>query len=99
LGPIANFLNLALRIVELLLFAYIILSWVQLARSMSRSVPFIDPRNPVVRFLEGFAYTILHPVRRVLAPYQRGMPIDLSVIVVYILIEVFRNLVVLRLPF
>jgi uncharacterized protein YggT (Ycf19 family) len=92
-------LSLVLSGLQLILVAYIILSWLEFYRQSQRRGPLIDPGNPVVRFIEQVAFTILHPIRRVLAPYQRGVPIDFSVIVAILLIALIRRLVVPNIPF
>jgi uncharacterized protein YggT (Ycf19 family) len=97
--PVQTILNQFITILEVVLFAYIILSWVQFAGQVSRSVPRVPSGNPIVRFIEDVAGAILSPFRRLLAPYQRNIPLDLSVIVAYLALELIRAALVSRIPF
>lgn len=84
LHPVAFVLVKAIGALQFILFAYIILSWLEFWQRSSRSAPRFDLNNPVVRWIQSVAYTILHPVRRVIDPYQRNSGIDFSVIIVFI---------------
>ena len=97
--PIQTILSSLVNVLMLILFAYVILSWVQVAGQMSRSVPRISPGNPLVRFIEDISGMILSPIRRLLAPYQRNIPLDLSVIVAFFGLVLIRDAIILRLPF
>lgn len=95
---ISQILYYFLGFLNLVLLAYVVLSWVQLGRQVSRSVPHIDSSNPLVRFIDDTASMILYPLRRMLAPYQRGVPLDISVILAFLIIAFLQRLA-LALPF
>jgi uncharacterized protein YggT (Ycf19 family) len=97
--PVQTILASLVNVLLLILFAYVILSWVQVAGQMSRSVPRVSPGNPLVRFIEDVSGIILSPIRRVLEPYQRNIPLDLSVIVAFLLLVLIRDAVIVRIPF
>ena len=86
LHPIAFALDWAIWVLEAILFAYMIISWLEFWQRTSRSAPRIDLSNPVVRWIESTAYSILHPIRRVVQPYQGGFPIDLSFLIAILLL-------------
>ncbi|HEY3266652.1 MAG TPA: YggT family protein [Armatimonadota bacterium] len=82
----------ALDILVLIIFASIILSWVEFfQRSNPRSGFRLNMGNPVIRFIESVAYSVLHPIRRVIEPYQRSSGIDFSPIIALVLISVVRS--------
>lgn len=99
MGPIAQFLNYTLTVLYFILLLYVILSWVQVANQMSSSLPRVSPGNPIVRFIDDVANAILRPIRRVLEPYQRGYPIDFSVLVALLLIYLIQSIVIPMIPF
>ncbi len=70
---------------ELVLFVRAALSWFQL-----------PPYHPLMRGVVPAIYAIteplLVPIRRWLAPYQRNSPLDFSVLVLLVGIEVVRQL-------
>ena len=92
-------LDLFLKAIEFIVFLSVILSWVGAARSVSRSMPRLDMGNPIVRFIESVSWTILHPIRRFLAPYQRDYPMDFSPMVAIIGIEIIRMVLIPLVPF
>ena len=92
MGLVVLVLNYFLLAIQVILFIYMILSWVELANRMSSSVPRLSMGNPFVRFIYDTAEAILRPIRKVLQPYQRDIPIDLSFIAAIILIELVRSL-------
>lgn len=96
--PVAWALGLACEILFWILMASVILSWVELFQRSSRSGTRLNLDNPVVRFIESVSYTLLHPIRRVIDPYQRGSGIDFSAIVALLAIQ-FVHLWVVTLPF
>jgi len=97
--PVQTILFQIVNVLELILFAYVILSWVQVAGQVSRNVPRVPSGNPIVRFIEDVSGAMLRPIRRVLAPYQRNVPIDFSVIVLFFGLELLKMAVIARLPF
>lgn len=97
--PVQQILNQIVNVLELILFAYVILSWVRFAGQMSRSVPNVPSGNPLVRFIEDVSEAMMRPFRRLLAPYQRNIPLDLSLIVVFLLLWLLQAAVISRIPF
>lgn len=97
--PVQTILLQIINVLQLILFAYIILSWVRFAGQMSRNVPNVPSGNPIVRFIEDVSEAMVRPIRRLLAPYQRGIPLDLSVLVVFLILWLIRDAVVVRIPF
>ncbi|HEY3414620.1 MAG TPA: YggT family protein [Armatimonadota bacterium] len=96
--PVAFVLGWALGALQLILFVYIILSWLRFWQQSSRSAPRFDLDNPVVRWIESVAYTILHPIRGVIDPYQRNTGIDFSAIIAFLILGLVQGWVQ-RLPF
>jgi uncharacterized protein YggT (Ycf19 family) len=94
--PVASALALACQILIWVLLASVLLSWVELIQRSSRSRINLD--NTVVRFIEGISYTLLHPIRRVIDPYQRSSGFDFSPIVAIIVLSFVREWVI-QLPF
>lgn len=95
---VAQILFYFLGFLQLVLLAYVVLSWVQMGRQVSRSVPHVDSSNPLVRFIDDTANMILYPLRKMLAPYQSGIPLDISVILAFLILAFLRRLA-LSLPF
>jgi uncharacterized protein YggT (Ycf19 family) len=96
--PVADILALAIQVLSYVLLAYILISWLKYWQQTSRSAPRMNLDNPIVRGIESIAYTMLHPIRKVIAPYQRGMVIDFSAIIVFLLLGLVQGWVS-RLPF
>lgn len=65
----------------------VLLSWLRL-----------PPRHPINRHIGPFVYAVteplLRPIRRALAPYTRGSPLDFSPLIAYLLLEVVHTLIV-----
>lgn len=89
--PVGFVLGWAIGILELILLAYILLSWLELWQRSSRSAPHFDLNNPVVHWIQSVAYTVLHPIRRVIDPYQRNSGFDFSVIIAYFILELIKG--------
>ncbi|MBV8464249.1 MAG: YggT family protein [Acidimicrobiales bacterium] len=80
---IANLIRLVLELFVLVLFAYAVLSWVE------TQVSYDSPVRKVQRVLAAICDPVLYPVRRVIPPARiGGVGIDLSVIIVFLLIQV-----------
>ncbi|MBD3292492.1 MAG: hypothetical protein GF393_06180 [Armatimonadia bacterium] len=78
-----------------LLFVRIIFSWLNIRRP-----------HPLVMKIQGIAYAatepVLRPIRNILAKYQRGVPLDFSPLIAWLLIDLVVRLltnVLLRTPF
>lgn len=63
------------RILYLLIFIYVIASW----------FPNLQ-EHPSFRLIEDIVNPLIRPIRRVLHPYQRNLPIDFSPMVLMILL-------------
>jgi uncharacterized protein YggT (Ycf19 family) len=80
IGSIQNFVTVFIGVYTLLIFAYVILSWVR--------SPYTT--HPVVRFLHDVCDPYLRLFRRVLPPIG---PVDLSPLVAVIVLVVLERLV------
>jgi YggT family protein len=78
-GALIDFLFLVLTIVQWLVIAVALISWVS-----------PDPRNPIVRFLYRATEPILRPFRWILPPRRTG-GIDFSPLLVILLIFFIRR--------
>ena len=81
-----------LILIDRLLMIY---TFVLIARALVSWLP-NPPRSPlalkVVLTLYQLTDPVLSPVRRWLAPYQRNSPLDFSILLVFVAIEVVRRL-------
>lgn len=87
IGPqLAHLVRIAFSIYYILLFARVILSWLNL-----------PPYHPIPRRFGPFLYAVteplLRPVRRALQRYQYASRIDFSPLVLYLLLLVAENLI------
>ena len=74
----------------LVLFAYSILSWLTYSGRLAYDSPVIK----VQRVLASVCEPVLRPVRRLIPPVQvGGVGLDLSVLIVFLVIEVLINTV------
>ncbi len=82
---IINVIYLAARVYYVLLFIRIIFSWLNLRRP-----------HPIVMQIQRVAYgatePVLRPIRNAISKYQRGVRIDFSPLVAWLLIEVLLAL-------
>ena len=78
------FIAAVLRVYELLFIARAILSW----------FPMME-LGGIMDFLYSVTEPILAPIRKVLQqiPFLQGMPIDFSVLVAFLLIDVIRRII------
>jgi len=72
---------LALRVLQLLIIIHAVVSWFRPNRY-----------HPALALLDSIVEPILRPIRRVLHPYMRNVPLDFSPLVALILIDVVRAL-------
>ncbi|MBE6964776.1 MAG: YggT family protein [Oscillospiraceae bacterium] len=81
---IRGFLGALLRVYELLFIVRALLSWFPGANT-----------GGIGEFLYAVTEPILAPIRQVLwkIPFLQGIPIDFSVLVAYILIDVIRSII------
>lgn len=81
---IRGFLGALLRVYELLFIVRALLSWFPGGNT-----------GGIGEFLYAVTEPILAPIREVLwkIPFLRGIPIDFSVLVAYILIDVIRSII------
>lgn len=78
-------ISLFFYLLNLLIFARILLSWLPIAGIH------IDPYNPIVRLLQDVTDPILEPFRRIIPPI--GM-IDISPIVAIIVLQVVQSIII-----
>jgi YggT family protein len=80
-------IDLILNAYYVLLLVRVIFSWLDLRRP-----------HPILMQIQRIAYgatePLLRPIRNVLSRYQRGMPLDLSPLIAWFLIELVRRLLV-----
>ncbi len=75
-----------LRVYEIALFAWVILSWIR--------IPSTHPIAKLQLMLDRIVYPVILPIRRFLPPLRIGAAfLDLSVILVFILINVICRLI------
>ncbi len=84
INTIRGFLGALLRVYELLFIARALLSWFPGANT-----------GGIGEFLYAVTEPLLAPIRQVLwkIPFLQGIPIDFSVLVAYILIDVIRSII------
>lgn len=70
-----------LAIIRYLLLAYCILSW------------FMPPYRGIMKTLARFVDPLLRPIRNVVHRFANRMPIDLSALIAFILLDVLSRLV------
>lgn len=79
-------INLLVDAYYVLLLVRVVFSWLDIRRP-----------HPILMQLQRIAYSatepLLRPIRNFLMKYQRGMPIDLSPLVAWFLIEFVRRIV------
>ena len=80
------------RIISTILFTLIdVYEFILIARALMSWFP-MDPDNPIVSFVYSVTEPLLAPIRNLLfkIPALQGMPIDFSMIVLFILLGVLR---------
>lgn len=84
INMIRGFFGALLRVYELLFIARALLSWFPGANT-----------GGIGEFLYSVTEPLLAPIRQVLwkIPFLQGIPIDFSVLVAYILIDVIRSII------
>lgn len=70
-----------LNLYELIIFARVILSWVN-----------ADPYNPIVRFIHDITEPVLAPIRQLLPTERIGL--DLSPLVVILIIQLIQRILI-----
>jgi YggT family protein len=80
---IVTVIRLVLELFVLVLFAYSVLSWVE------TQVSYDSPVHKIQAVLRAICDPVLRPVRRIIPPARiGGVGIDLSVIIVFLVIQV-----------
>ena len=81
-----DFVNIALSVLQLMMFARAILSWFPM-----------DEENALIRFLYGVTEPIITPVRNFLSRFSffQSIPIDISFIVVFMIISLVQTVLTL----
>lgn len=70
-----------LNLYELIIFARVILSWVN-----------ADPYNPIIRFIHDITEPVLAPIRQLLPTERIGL--DLSPLVVILIIQLIQRILI-----
>jgi YggT family protein len=84
-NPVARLICIALSVYSFVLFARVIVSWIELA---GWRPPPTGPLRTVFELLFDLTEPVLRPIRRILPP---AGPLDLSVIVAFLIIFVLRS--------
>jgi YggT family protein len=84
-NPIIRLLCLALTVYWLVLLARVIVSWIELAGVRP---PVTGPLRTLFELLFDVTEPVLRPIRRIVPP---AGPLDLSVIVAFVIIFVLQN--------
>ncbi|MBN1603603.1 MAG: YggT family protein [Chitinispirillaceae bacterium] len=70
-----------LNLYELIIFARVILSWVN-----------ADPYNPIIRFIHDITEPVLAPIRQLLPTERIGL--DLSPLIVILIIQLIKRILI-----
>jgi YggT family protein len=76
--PLLSLVDLLIDALILLIFVYSILSWFR-----------HDPRNPIIRIVNGIVEPLLHPIRAIMPALG---PVDLSPMIAMLVLWLLRNL-------
>ncbi|MFO7946656.1 MAG: YggT family protein [Armatimonadota bacterium] len=87
LYPLISIINWLISAYTLVLLARVIFSWIRLPSQH----PVMRTVGPVIY---GLTEPLLKPIRRLLAPYQRNSPLDFSVLILWLIIELVRRLLI-----
>jgi YggT family protein len=77
-------------VIQLLLVALQLYSYVLLARALVSWIPNLDPYHPAVRFLFDVTEPVLEPIRKLIPPL--GGMIDISIIVAFFALILLEQL-------
>lgn len=81
------------NLIQLVNLVFQLLQWLIIARILVSWVP-IDPRHPVIRFIESVTEPLLAPLRRLIPPIGGpGMRLDVSPLVAVLLLQLVWRLV------
>lgn len=79
--------------IQIVDFLFQALGWLIIARIVLSWFP-MDPRHPVIRFIEGVTEPVLAPFRRLIPPVGGpGMRLDLSPIAALLVVELVGRIV------
>ncbi|MFQ5811106.1 MAG: YggT family protein [Armatimonadota bacterium] len=76
-----------LQVVRLVLYAFYIMIFVRVIASWTRVSPYDRTWGPIISLAERVTDPLLDPIRRVIRPYQRGVGIDFSPLVLWMVLE------------
>jgi YggT family protein len=79
-----------MNLIEILLFAMQIFSYILLARALVSWIPNLDPYNPAVRLLYTITEPVLEPIRKLIPPI--GGTMDISIIVAFFALIVLEQI-------
>jgi YggT family protein len=77
-------------VIDVVLLALQIYSYVLLARALVSWIPNLDPSNPAVRILYEITEPVLEPIRRLIPPL--GGVMDISILVAFFAIIILEQL-------
>jgi len=90
-GDVANYVDALFTVYLIMIFAFIVLGWIQ----MFRPIPYNVPLRAVTGFIDESVSPYLNIFRRVIPPIGgAGMGIDLSPMIGIILLFILQSLVV-----
>lgn len=78
---ILNLVNKLVEIFNILLLIRVVLSWIPMGE------------NALTRAVYSVTEPILAPIRRAIYPWMRNIPLDISPIIAYFLIQLIRNII------
>ncbi len=83
-----------LPIVRAVFYVMYVVLFIRVILSFLRTPSYASPWSPFWSFIYTITEPVLAPIRRLLAPYQRGMGLDFSVLVVLVLLQIAQTLII-----
>lgn len=78
---ILHVVNKLVEVFNILLLIRVVLSWIPMGE------------NALTRAVYSVTEPILEPIRRAIYPWMRNIPLDISPIIAYFLIQLIRNII------
>ncbi|MGQ9732350.1 MAG: YggT family protein [Candidatus Zipacnadales bacterium] len=82
------------QLIHLVFWLYYILVFLRCIFSWFRTPSYSSPWLPLWRLVYAATELLLYPIRRVLARYTSGMPIDFSPLVLVLLLSVVEQIII-----
>jgi YggT family protein len=79
-----------MNLIQILLFAIQIFTYILLARAIVSWIPNLDPYNPAVRLLYTITEPILEPIRKLIPPI--GGTMDISIMIAFFALIVLEQI-------